>query len=150
MCKRGVRVMEDGNEPIDKHELIYRRVTNGYFDPNRSVPLSDKAFKPMSQDTDGISVTRARYGATPQVVGLSGYVGNKYYVIEIIAGDIEGIGAEIAPRPVADNPGHAVIPKINARDSCKPDVLRLMNEARKLQYNWYGPFEGSRQKSPRG
>src|ERR1700712_1605163 len=93
--------MPDGTEPIDKDELVYRRVTasTGYYVAGRKPPLSAGAFKPLTNDVDGISLTRKNYTATPADVAAGGYLGKTYYVIEMRAGDLEGLGLTIQPDP---------------------------------------------------
>jgi hypothetical protein len=136
--------MLDGSEPIDADELIYRRVmaTSGYFDPHRKPSLSDKAFKPLRRDEDGISVTRAKYVDGPQAAAEAGYEGKDYYVIEMRAGDLQAIGLDILPNPLPGNPGHAVLPRLKIADEKSPAALDLMHKARLLEFRHHGPYPG--------
>ena len=140
--------VDNGNEPVEPSEIVYRRVGNGFYAPTRPEPLSPKAFRPLPGDVDGISLTRARYGSSPQNVGEDGFVGREYYVIEISAGDIESIGLTLRPDPLPDNSGHAVIPKLNYASVTVPEVLGLMNAMRQLPYKAHGPFVGKKPKNP--
>lgn len=138
--------MPDGTEPVDQNERIYRRVHagTGYYKPDK--PLSPKAFKPLSQDTDGISVTRARYVNAPQDAAALGTVGKSYYVLEQRAGDLMGVGLTIKPSPQApDDVGHAVIPELNiSKGENDPTLLETMERAKNVSFIVHGPFPGTK------
>ena len=128
--------MPDGTEPIDPNEIIYRRVFHDYYNPKKNPPyLSPKAFNPIdSNDNDGISVTRAAYSATPQDVGSAGRINKKYYVIEMLAGDLESIGLFVKPNPIGGNIGHAIIPALNAKDRDSVEVQEKLVLLRTLRF----------------
>jgi hypothetical protein len=138
--------MPDGTEPVDQNERIYRRVHagTGYYKPNK--PLSPKAFKPLSQDTDGVSVTRAGYVSGPQEAAALGTAGKSYYVLEQRAGDLMASGLTIQPSPIApDDLGHAVIPEINIlKGENDPTLLEKMDSAKNVSFVVHGPFPGTK------
>jgi hypothetical protein len=109
--------MSDGTDPVAPDETIYRRVFagNGYFDPNRiKAPLSAKAFRPMSDEPEGISVTRAKYVHRAEDAAAYGYVGKSYYLIELTAADVISLGVTIHPDPLGPyDLGHALLPEVN-------------------------------------
>jgi len=142
--------MPDATEPIDKNELVYRRITvsSNYFKATRTPPLSASAFKPVSRDTDGISLTRKNYVSSPKDAAAGGFLGKDYYVIEMRAGDIESIGVTIKPDPKPGNIGHAIIPEIRIQDADTDRVLEAMNAARNLPFACHGPFPGTKPQPP--
>lgn len=140
--------MPDGTEPVDREEMIYRRVLDrsNYFNAARSRPLSPKAFKPMQQDTDGISVTRAKYVQNDPAAGAAlGDAGKSYYVIELRAGDLADASLPVSPSPLPpDDLGHAVIPAIKSINVDEARLTELMFAAAQLPYRHHGPFPGTK------
>ena len=55
--------MPDGSEPIADHEIPYRRIpaASGFYDPLVDPNPSPMAFRPTTQDTTGLSLSRAKY-----------------------------------------------------------------------------------------
>jgi len=135
--------MPDGNEPIDRNELVYRRVceNTNFFKPGRAPPLSSRAFSPTTHDSDGISLIRAAY-SNPEDAASGGYQGRSYYVIELRVSDVLSLGLTIRPDPLADEMGHAVIPEINIREMRTEKVATALNDLRNLEFRHYGPFPG--------
>ena len=138
--------MPDGTEPVDEDEPIYRRVPakSGYYKPGPTPRLSPKAYKPLSMDTDGLSLTRARLVTGPAEAGAMGYQGKDYYVLELLASDIQSCGLTIQPNPQPDDKSHAIIPELNIN---RPDHAEVEGLTIKLQgkpYKVHGPFPGTR------
>jgi len=140
--------MADGTEPVDPSEIIYRRIIRsikgGHYNPDRPQPLSHKAFGPRPIDTDGISFLRQKYVSSPEQAAAEGAIGHEYWIIEMLAGDLEGVGVKIEPAPLEDCIGHAVAPTINASNGDQSEVLAAMDRARNLKYKPFGPFPGKK------
>jgi hypothetical protein len=146
--------MENGWEEVDPREVIYRRIfageDSGNYNPSADPPIGSGGFNPTPEDTDGISVTRARYGATPADVGALGTLGKKYVVVGLLAGDLEAKGMKVKPDPdlATGNIGHAIIPAINYIDhknkATKKKIAELKQEAKGLpRVSLDGPFLGT-------
>lgn len=143
--------MPDGTEPVDPEESIYRRIFtgSGYLDPKRKPPLSAKAFRPLADEAEGISVTRANYVQRPEDAAALGFAGKDYFLIELRAADIQGLGLSIKPDPLPpDDLGHALIPGVNSLAASMPEVEGRMDQLRKLHFLWHGPFPGKRPPPP--
>jgi hypothetical protein len=137
--------MGDGTEPLDPNERVYRRVIAGrHYKPGRKPePLSPRAFAARPVDDIGISFVRAKYVSGPEEAAALGATGYDYDVIEMRAGDLAREGIKIVPDPIAGEcVGHAVSPAINAQNANDPDVLAMMEAARRLPFTPHGPFPG--------
>src|SRR5262245_39983879 len=110
--------MRAGFEPIDDDEILYRRVRFLHFDRNvRSTP-DPEAMRPIEEDSDGLSLRRARYWTVQQIA--EGRPGKKYYVAHLRARDVRSLElgeASLTLKP--DDPtaadclkGHCVIPEL--------------------------------------
>lgn len=136
-----------GEEPVDGDEIVYRRIPLGCFDAaNRLVAIA--AFKPRSEDTTGLSVTRAKYHPCIEDVARNPR-GRKYYVAVLKVSELRARGIEVAPRPLhADDPhhpdydpGHAELPQITYSQRHTNDVMQLMEMlATELCSDVQGPF----------
>lgn len=151
--------METGWEEVDPREVIFRRIfagqESGNYNPDADPPIGSGGFNPSPDDMDGISVTRARYGATPAQVGASGVLGKQYVVVGLLAGDLEAKGMKVKPDPdlTTGNIGHALIPAINYIDhknkATKKKIAELKQEAKSLpRVSLDGPFDGTVPPSP--
>ena len=137
---------------IAPHELLYRkvRVSAGWWNPAAG-RLSPKAVRPDKRDVDGLSVDRARSdrhpdfrtarqaGAGPQADG--------YYVAVFRVSDLIDAGLTVVADPLtaADpggpNPGHALIPELNAEDRRSERVAELIRVlTNELLLRVEGPF----------
>ena len=91
--------VDSGIEPIEDDELLYRRipVSLRWYDPATDI-LKSEAFGPhKTEDTTGISVSRAKYKSIQEAaIGKSK---KGYYVVIIRAGDLRQRGIKVVPRP---------------------------------------------------
>src|ERR1035437_2840998 len=87
--------MNDGSEPIDSDEIIYRRVPTIWA----GVPFpSPQACTPRKEDVEGLSVYREKYTKTIAEVAYNDR-GTQYYVAVLKAHDLIEAGIEIIPSP---------------------------------------------------
>ena len=102
--------------PIDPKETILRRVviSPGYYNPTKAPPIEAGAFRPGSNDTDGLSffLEREISPATLAASGKSATCG--YVVARLRACDIFNLGLSLLPtQSESELPGHLIIPEIN-------------------------------------
>ena len=131
--------MDDGTEPIEDEEYLYRRIVFKYFDPDQGEEPSPQAFHPRSYDKTGLSVFRAKY-VTPEQVAKNDR-GKQYYVAVLRAGDLRAQGLDVVPRPEGNAPGHAELPGLTY-DSRRTDAVEEAQQllARKLCLKILGPL----------
>ena len=137
--------MADSSGLVEDNELIYRRVvqTTNFYNQNQNPALSTMAFKPTDADVDGISVTRATLlQGNAEAAAALGFAGKNYYIIELVAGDLRNEGLTVVADPSTNDPSHAIIPALNKATRNLPEVKNLMDRARRLNFNVYGPFPG--------
>ena len=85
---------------VDDDEVIYRRVTlkSGWVDPHGTPRVLADAFLPhKTEDTDGLSVSRAKTPLHPEFLSAAELAGlgpttKGYYVLELRARDFRAIG----------------------------------------------------------
>lgn len=131
--------MQAGHEPIADDELLYRRIpaSTGWYSPDDG--LNSQAFAPhKSQDSTGLSVSRAKYKTIEQAA--IGRPGKSYYVAVLKAGELRRHGIAVAPRPLQDDPGHAELPDLNSADRKTDRVLQFQQILVQLHLRVEGPF----------
>ncbi len=133
----------DGTEPIDKDELVYRRILVHHYDKTHD-HLSPQGFYPRSSETTGISLIRSNYldEPRPETAAGLGQEGKSYWIIEMTAGSLESAGLSLKPEPSTGCLGHAVIPILNANCIREDATLVLTAIASELPRKVYGPFPG--------
>jgi len=106
--------MKVESDPIGDEEFLLRRFPNLdlYYDPQATPPVTALAFKPIKQDTDGISLYREIF-VTIQDVAAGARTPNWCYIVRLRAKEIRTLGITIEPTPSADGlPGHCSIPEL--------------------------------------
>jgi hypothetical protein len=103
----------DGTEPVADDEVLYRRVpvSMGWYTPQANPPLSPEAFRPRDEDTDGISLYRAKDKTLEEAARGPSRKG--YHVISLRAGDLRARGIVIRPDMDPADPGHVTLPALN-------------------------------------
>lgn len=137
-------------EAIGDEEIIYRRIPITWFDAERDEVKPD-AFKPRSDDTSGISVTRSCSKRHPEFLSIedfasSGSSPRGYFVACLNVGELRQNNIDVVPKPLHDNLGHAEIPQLtyaNKRDTSSQELMVLL--AHKLVDHVHGPFLSSDQ-----
>jgi hypothetical protein len=98
----------DESLPVDPGERILRRVHPQNVSERQ---LKRRAFAPVPNDADGISVFRALFCRDGELV-RTGKCNQDYYIAELLASDFFEIGLSITPKPVQDATGHCVVPEL--------------------------------------
>ncbi|MCX7421623.1 MAG: hypothetical protein NT013_19040 [Planctomycetia bacterium] len=130
----------DGTEPIDDHELLYRRipVSMGWYSGGT---LSPEAFNPRQDELTGVSIYRDKYKTLEEVAKGKGKKG--YFVAVFRAGDLRQHGIDVVPRPNTTDgydPGHAELPGLTA-ENCETASAREKKLALStLAIDVKGPF----------
>jgi hypothetical protein len=90
------------------------------------------AFKPTTDDEDGLSVYRERF-VNPAAVAAAGRTPGAYYVVRVPMSALRQLNLTVVPVP-ADLPGHAVIPELNRKryETDKASLKRIQLELAKL------------------
>jgi len=133
---------------IDGSEFVYRKVSvnSGWYDPI-SDELKPDAFKPRSDDGDGISFDRAKSNANPEFrtveAAAQGPSSNGYYIAVFRAENLVTNGFLLVPDPSEDNlnPGHSLVTDLtydNRTDVESQNKMVLL--AHKLKLRVEGPF----------
>lgn len=100
-----------GDEQITDDEVLYRRVPERWCSNGA---VDRQAFRPHPEnDADGLSLSRAKY-KTPEQAATTTWPGKRYFIAVLYASKLRAIGLDIKPAPLAGDPGHCVLPILNA------------------------------------
>jgi hypothetical protein len=104
---------DDGVEPVADDEVLYRRVpvSMQWYVPDATPQLSPEAFAPRQDESEGISLYRAKYKTLAEVAAGKSKKG--YYVAKMLASEIRARGITIRSDDPND-PGHVAVPELNA------------------------------------
>ncbi|HZZ41782.1 MAG TPA: hypothetical protein VFE58_02495 [Tepidisphaeraceae bacterium] len=139
-----------GTDPLSDDELIYRRipVSQNWYNPNLSPPLSPKAFNPTERDVTGLSISRASLKTIEEAA--KGQPGKSYYVAILRVADLRSAGIRVEPKPLdrgvlgPDHPGdesHAELPDLTYQNRKEPRVEELkLALAQRLCIEVNGPY----------
>ena len=125
------------DEPIDRDELLYRRVIhNHYKQGDPTLPLPYAALKPEKRDITGLSLFRNRYRTAESIVRP----GRPDYVAVFHVGTLldNGINVVISE---AGGSGHVEIPDVTydrRKDIHVTEIIDLMTK--ELYREVLGPF----------
>lgn len=100
--------MEPWREPLGEEELVYRRVPLVYVENGI---LSHRAFRPTTNDCDGISLVRAAY--TSPEAAARGMTMKPCFLAKMRVRDIRRLGLTVVPDPTHDQPGHCLVPELS-------------------------------------
>jgi len=117
----------DGDEPIEPEETLYRLVSRGAYD-GTPAEVPPAVFEPKPNDTDGLSLFRAKYITKEEAARRR--KGRGICVVAIKAGDLIKAGISIIPDPVGPNgpgPAHALLPQLNYTAINTPGLAALEN-----------------------
>jgi len=135
--------MTQGWEPVADDELLFRRIPlsqENCFSPAESDKPSKFAFRPRHYDSDGLSLTRAKYSIPEQEAGRAKKKG--CFIAVLRAGDLRQHGIAIEAKPLPDNIGHVVLPGIRYDNRREPEVEAMqVLLAQKLCVEVLGPFK---------
>ncbi|MCG3128323.1 MAG: hypothetical protein CHACPFDD_03206 [Phycisphaerae bacterium] len=138
----------DPHDLIDDDEIVFRRVSekSGWYDAKSSRPVAWTAFKPNSNDHDGVSVWRAKYQSAADVAAIGARPGTRYFVLAIRVSQLRSAGAQIVPTPVSGAAGHASISSLRvdayheSKDAVRALAERIANEIIEPVEGPFGPF----------
>ena len=139
-------------EPVADDELLFRRIpaSTGWYDPVTK-SISPEAFRPNSNDTTGLSFSRASFnpgGASDEAA--RGRLGKQYYVSVLRAADLRAAGIDVIPKPQPpSNPGHAEAPALNYKDRRTNEAREIVQQFRSLVLEVLGPFDGQTDPPPK-
>lgn len=131
----------DGIEPISNDELLYRRIpmAMGWYEPLVDRNPSPKAFRPRKHDTDGLSLSRAKYATLD--AAAAGREGKQYYVAVLRVGDLRAAGIAVQPDPREGDPGHVILPALTYDRRRSDEALEMqVRLAEPLCLRVEGPF----------
>lgn len=106
--------MLDELDPVQGDEFVFRRILKRlvHVELDQHMPVSRLAFRPNSDDTDGISMFR-KFFTDAAAVAAVGSNSLGYFVAEISARHVQDNGLSLRPDPRADWPrGHCLVPEI--------------------------------------
>jgi hypothetical protein len=125
----------DGTEFVEDDELLYRRIPSIYYQSG----ISPEAFKPNKNDSDGLSLTRAKYHSVEDAA-RGGRPGKTYFVAVFRAADLRAIGIEIAADPQPGIIGHTLLTNINSKNRKSKESGERIMAMRQLCIRVDGPF----------
>ena len=104
----------DDSVPVDPGEFVLRRIHMNHYFPTQNPPITVEAFRPSSEDDNGLSVYREGFNPDPQQVlqYVEAAKRDRYYVVRIAVRDILAMGLTVVADHVPGEPGHALIPEI--------------------------------------
>ena len=74
----------DEHEPVEDSEFVYRRIPGTFYDAGLPVPVQREAFRPNTNDTNGLSVFRACFAQPIDTLfNLDPTRAKNYYVAQI-------------------------------------------------------------------
>ncbi len=143
--------------PIPPHEVVLRRIPKqkGMAPDLKSVLPG--AFAPITHDTDGLSVHLASIHTPKQVAqDFRGKGTQPVWVAHLRAIDIFALGLTIVPDPIPESldpprpaqPGHAIIPELNASNANTDSTKEIGRRLAELVFQLDGPFDPPPQTPP--
>ena len=107
--------MKHESEPIAADEMLVRLVWGQYFERKMPCAVKERAFFPKENETDGISVFRAACLANPEeaLAVIAPAKRDLYGIVLLSVADVLNLGLSVQPAPIAELPGHAVLPELN-------------------------------------
>lgn len=107
--------MKDESSPITPDEDVIRLIWEAFYQPDPHAKISESAFKPRADETDGISVFRAACLADPRdVLAVMAPERQSKYVLALLpVAEIIALGLTVQPAKIEQVSGHAVIPELN-------------------------------------
>ena len=110
--------MCDSESPVDLEKYVLRRlsVAPNTFNADSNPRIQPGAFRPSSQDQDGLSVFRASTITPEELVGRARSASAQYYVVRLQINRLKDLGFELVEDPQDGLPGHMLIPEINTNE----------------------------------
>ncbi len=107
--------MKDESTPVSPDEVVIRLIWGKFIKPNRPVPVSEQAFQPRADETDGISVFRMACLNVPgdALTVMGPEKRDKYVLAMLPVAEILVLGLTVAPARIDALTGHATLPELN-------------------------------------
>jgi hypothetical protein len=136
------------NDPIQPEEIILRRVPEAQMDPSEPRWPRIEAFGPHPyNDTDGLSVYRAKFHTPAEAAGFRTKSKKKTWIAMLKASSITALGLTLRPDPLEktedlpEQPGHALIVEMRTEQRLSYDVDQWKNSLLAAVIGVEGPFE---------
>ena len=115
------------DEPIAQEEFILRLIWRDYFIDGVPPKISERAFRPRPDETDGISVFRESCLSDPSEVlnVIAEAKREKYAIVRLSVSDLLAMGLSVESSKIKTLVGHAVVPELN--------IVALTNDAKQTQ-----------------
>jgi hypothetical protein len=137
-------------DPVDAtRETVLRAVPvrPGWCDVTKKT-VERQAFEPSPKDVTGLSVVRTKYSSPEKVarnrfdelLGL-GKPPGIFCVAEISLSACAEEGVAAMPDPLENNPGHALLPALNASIKGKSACKQLQSAVQRAVVKLHGPYE---------
>jgi hypothetical protein len=126
----------DEHQAVDASELVYRRIPRIYYQAGLPIPIHPAAFRPNQSDATGLSVFRAAFVPSADILAnIEAAKRNNYHVARIAVQDLHRLGLTVIPEPDPNGPlGHAIIPELSwqAYQADKQRLKQVQVELAKL------------------
>ncbi len=122
--------MNAEDEPIAKEEFILRLIWKDFFIDGVPPKISERAFQPRPDETDGISVFRESCLSDPSDVlnVIAEAKREKYAIVRLPVFKLLAMGLSVESSKIGSLAGHAVVPELNI-----VSLTRDAKQIRKLQ-----------------
>ena len=111
---------------IADDEVILRHIPGGTLHQAPGPRITSKNFALRTHlNETGLSVSRAGMTSPAALLALVGDVAKGSRVAAVTAADLRGLGLDVVPDPLPDNPGHAEI-RSASTDLNQQDVRKLL------------------------
>ncbi len=102
---------------VAPEEALLRRVPpHWYPDPDQPQKPQWLAFKPTSEDRDGLSLGRRCLVVSIEEFSFTPDRIKRRSVAQIRASQVRSLALSVEPKPLPNDPAHAIIPELNVRD----------------------------------
>lgn len=130
--------MDDGTEPVENDELLYRRVPEHWY--SSASGFDSQAFAPhKAADLTGLSISRAKYKSVADAA--KGKPGKSYYVAILRTSELRKNGIEVVPCPRQGDPGHAELPDLTSANRKDDRTLELQRVLEQITVEVKGPYK---------
>jgi len=107
--------MNAEDEPIAKDEFVLRLIWRDFFIDGVPPKISERAFRPRPDETNGISVFRESCLSDPSEVlnVIAETKREKYGIVRLPVSELLAMGLSVESSKIESLSGHAVVPELN-------------------------------------
>ncbi len=131
--------MNSEDEPIAKEEYILRLIWKDFFIDGVPPKISERAFRPRPDETDGISVFRESCLSDPNEIlnVIAEAKREKYAIVRLPVYELLAMGLSVRSSKIESLAGHAVVPELNivALHSDMKQTQKLQNALAEIAKN---------------